>query len=232
MNENKFFPLLVAYEALRESFEPAERREVDAWVEGLGKLHARAVAESQHFTNRYGKSIRLLGITGRILDRPEWIEQARKGVKRFVRESLYDDGTSADLQRRDTLTYHGSALKEPLDLAMMLGEDGRDLYDWTSPRGGSLKKSVEYVVPYALGEREHEEWVNSKVDLDHRRAEAGLEKYRPGRLYEPRQALELMEKASFFDPELMRVVDHLTEGEADRFPTWQTLVNAAALAGD
>ena len=232
VNENKFFPMLVAYHALRDTFEPEQRERVDAWVRGLGELHRAAVAESERFTNRYGKSVRLLAIAGMILDEPEWIDEAREGVKRFVTESLYADGTSRDLRRRDTLTYHGSSLKKPIDLAVMLGPDGLDLYDWTSPEGGSLAKSVEYVVPYAMGEKTHREWVHSKVELDHRRHEAGLEKYRKGRLYEPANALELMEKAACFDPELMRVVLHLTDSGAERFPTWRTLMNAVKRPAD
>ena len=86
------------------------------------------------------------------------------------------------------------------------------------------------MVPYATGEKEHEEWVNSKVDLDRRRAEAGLEKYRPGRIFEPKRALSLLEKAAYFDPSLMEIVRDLSDSEAERFPTWQTLVNAAARA--
>jgi len=231
VNENKFYPLLVAYHALRDSFEPADREAVDDWVERLGKLHRDAVRESTHFTNRYAKHVRLLAICGMILDRPAWIDDAHQGIRRFVNRSLYADGTSHDLKRRDTLTYHGSSLKPVLDLAMLTGPEGRALYTWEGEQGGSLKKSVDYVVPYAMGEKVHREWVNSKVRLDQRRAAAGLEKYRPGRLYEPANALELMEKASGFDPDLMRVVRHLTETEAERFPTWQTLMNAAVRAG-
>ena len=60
-----------------------------------------------------------------------------------------------------------------------------------------------------------------------RRAEAGLEYYKKGRLYDPQNALELMERAAYFDADLLRVVRHLTESEAERFSTWQTLINAA-----
>ncbi len=230
VNENKFTPLLVAYHALRKSFQPGDRRRVDAWVAELGARHAKAVDSSRHFTNRYAKHIRLTALCGMILDREEWIDAAVAGIRRFVRESLHPDGTSRDLNRRDTLTYHGSALKPQLQLAKLLGERGRELYAWESPRGGSLKKSVDYVVPYAMGTKTRREWTNSKVGLDHRRAEAGLEKYRPGRLYDPNNALELMEEASYFDPNLARVVRHLTGTEAERFPTWRMLMNAAARA--
>ena len=228
VNENKFYPLLVAYHGLRPSFPTAARRQVDGWVSDLGKLHQRAVRKSERFTNRYNKSVRLLAICGMILDRPAWIAAAHEGIKRFVSQSLFADGTSHDLRRRDTLTYHGSALKPVLELAQLAGEDGRKLYSWTAPQtGGSLQKAVDYVVPYAMGEKTRREWTNSKVELDRRRAEAGLEYYRAGRLYDPQNALELMERASYFDPGLMRVVRHLTKTEAKRFPTWQTLVNAA-----
>jgi hypothetical protein len=228
VNENKFRPLLVAYHALRDDFPAGERAKVDAWVERLGKLHKWSVERSTHFTNRYSKHVRLLALAGMILGRDEWVAAAHEGVKRFVRNSLYADGTSRDLKRRDTLTYHMSALKPPIELAMLAGDKGRELYTWRSPAGGSLKRSVDYVVPYAMGDKTRREWTHSTVDLDRRRAEAGLEHYRPGKLFEPRQALDLMELAGYFDQELMRVVHHLTDSDAERFPTWQTLINEAA----
>lgn len=152
---------------------------------------------------------------------------AHEGIRCFVTESLYADGASRDLKRRDTLTYHVSSLRPPLQLAMLAGKKGRDLNAWESKAGGSLKKSVDYVVPYAMGEKTRREWTNSEVDLDRRRAEAGLDEYKPGRLYEPRRALKLMELASYFDPALLKVVLHLTGSNAKRYPTWQTLVNGA-----
>lgn len=227
VNENKFYPLLVAYFALRDQMAPEETESVDLWVEQLGELHLKAVNQSEKFTNRYAKSVRLLAICGVILQRRAWIDNAQEGIKRFVDESLYADGSSEDLKRRDTLTYHGSALKPVIELAMLLGRDGVHLYDWEGDKAGSIRKSVDYVVPYALGEKVREEWRNSKVGLDRRRAEAGLEKYRAGRLYEPKNALELMELAHYFDPALLRVVTHLTESDAKRFPTWQILINRA-----
>jgi hypothetical protein len=228
VNENKFFPLLNAYLAVRGGMDPPERKQVESWIRRMGQAHRRAVARPKQYTNRYGKSLRILAQAGIILGEKEWIAEARQGVKRFVARSLRADGTSHDLERRDTLTYHGSSLKTPLDLAIMLGPPGRELYTWQNQAGGSIKKSVDYVVPYALGEKTRREWRRSKVGLDRRRSEAGLEKYRPGRLFEPKDALGLMEKASYFDPDLVDVVVHILDSEARRFPTWRVLLNEAA----
>ncbi len=227
VNENKLYPLLVAYAALRSEMTAEERARVDAWVEQFGRLHAEAVERSQLFTNRYAKHVRLLFVCGRILDRPKWEEQAIEGTRRFAARGLRADGTSEDLHRRDTLTYHCSALTPVIELAMLAGPAGRVLYDWTAPEGGSIRKSVEYVVPFAAGEKTREEWKNSTIGLDRRRAAAGLEHYRPGRLFKPVEALELMELAEFFDPKLLPLVQKLSGRGDDRFPTWQTLVNRA-----
>lgn len=232
VNENKFQPMLVGYLALRETFDPNRHQRIDRWVEKLGRLHLKAVRESTHFTNRYAKHVRLLATTARILDRDKWLDETRNGIRRYVSNALDADGTSRDLKRRDSLSYHASGLKVMLELAMLMGQRGRELYTWTGPDGGSLNKSVDYVVPYAMGRKVHREWVDTKVGLDRRRAKAGLEKYKPGKPYDPNHAQALMEKASYFDPGLVRVVHHLSHSEAERLPTWQMLMNAAAQPRD
>ncbi len=232
VNENKFFPLLVAYHGLRPTFAEADRERTDAFVERLGAIHVAAVESGGRFTNRFTKRVRLVAVCGMILGRPEWVDTAHQGVRRFVEGSLNPDGTSIDFLHRDTLTYHCSALKPVLELAIVSGEAGRELYVWENSRGGSLKRSVDFVVPYALGQKTHAEWVNSKVDLDRKRAEAGIEKYQPGRPYDPRGDRDLFEFAAYFDPGLTNVVEHLSEDEADGIATWQLLVNEAAHRAD
>jgi hypothetical protein len=226
VNENKLTPLLIASYYFLEDVPPAQRDEIVQSVQSLGEAHFEATLNSTHFTNRYSKHVRLTALCGKILENPKWLDAADHGVKLFVENSLYADGSSFDFHHRDTLTYHSSSLRPPLQLALLAGDRGEALYTWENSKGGSLKTSVDFVVPYAMGEKTREEWKNSKVDLDRRRAAAGLESYRTGRHYDPKNALELMELASAFDPELQEVVLHLTESKATRYPTFQTLLNA------
>ncbi len=129
---------------------------------------------------------------------------------------------------RDSLTYRASGLEPIVQLASESGESGEEFYRWESPEGSSIQRSVDYLVPYAMGRRTHAEWVNTQVPLDRERAAAGLEECRPGRLYEPSHALPLMELATFLDPNLQSVVDHLRGPGTSRFPAWQSLINEAA----
>jgi hypothetical protein len=201
---------------------------IQAWIETLGSFHYQKVRNTtQNLSNRYTKSLRLLSLCGTILQREAWIQAMHAGFKRFVEESLYADGSSLDFKHRDTLTYHCSALRPVVELAMLSGAAGQELYTWTSAKGASLKKSVEFVRPYAMGEKTHREWVNSKATLDRERAKAGIEKYRPGRLFDPQDALDLMSEASYFDAQLIQVVAQLTNDSNRERLFWQRLYNRA-----
>lgn len=228
VNENKLHPLFTAYEALRPTFSEDERKSIDTWVGKVGDLQEKEIKNPAFMTNRFTKSIRMIALFSRILDRPDWDKMATDGFKKYVTESLRPDGTSLDLERRDTLTYHTSGLRPMVELAIVSGDDGPKLYTWESLSGSSLKKSVDYVVPFANGTKTRKEWLNTTVDLDRRRGAAGIEAYRPGRLYEPENALTLLEEASYFDDSLIPLVNKLSKSDAKRFATWSTVINAAA----
>ena len=220
---------MVIYEGLRDSYAPDERAKIDAWLSEIARKGI-ATAEAQpkqDRSNRYTKTLRIVATIGLALDKKEWLDYAATGFKEFVSHQLYADGGSFDLKRRDTLTYHSSALRPLLDLAVLAARTDEDLYRWSSPTGSSLQKSVDYVVPYAKGEKQRREWTNSLSSLDRKRAAAGLEKYRAGRLYDPEDALDLMQESAFFDPSLLPLAAKLAGGNAQRFPTWRAVVNEA-----
>ncbi len=230
VNENKFYPLLVAYGSLRESFESPDQDRIDQWLQTIARLHHDVVVRADDPTNRYTKSVRLLAVTGRILDQPEWVDFAARGVQSYVSKGLRPDGTSLDLERRDSLTYHASGLRPMVEMAMMFPD--QDLYRWQSPDGSSIEKSVNYLIPFVDGSQTHREWVDTKVGLDRRRAAAGLEAYRTGRLYDPADALPLLREAAIFDPALMNLVRQVGGGAAGEYEDWTSVVNAAIAAGD
>lgn len=73
--------------------------------------------------------------------------------------------------------------------------------------------------------------MNSRAKLDQQRASAGIEAYRKGRLYDPADALTLLEEASYFDASLVPLVLKLRGSTAKRFASWTMVVNAAAGSG-
>ena len=147
VNENKLYPLFVAYEALRPKFEAKERSSVDEWLRRMAEMHAQNVAQPRMLSNRFTKSLRMLAIFGRILHHEPWREASERGFKRFVSESLRADGTSFDLEHRDSLTYHNSALRPLIELAILAGTDGPALYTCAGSKKGEVINQRRIKVP-------------------------------------------------------------------------------------
>jgi hypothetical protein len=229
VNENKLTPVLIAALSLRDAKQLGNAQAVDAWMRRMGELHFRAARKGGERGNRQAKRIRLLALFAVWSGEPDWREAARAGFRDFVDRSLKSDGGSYDLDQRDSLGYHCSALASGLELLHTLGDEGAGLYTWESPSGASLRKSVHFVLPYALGEKQREDWRHSKDGLDRERAASGLAEYQPGRPYDPQQALPMLELALFFDPAARVAVERLRARAPTEDARWFSLLSEAGL---
>ncbi|WP_373514362.1 alginate lyase family protein [Persicitalea sp.] len=234
INENKFEPLIHSYQTLRKYFSPDERERVQTW---LSKIAAAEIAYPHMPQNNWKtKQIKLVGTIGLIVGREDFERYAVEDLKKYIDHALYDDGETFDLRQRDAMGYHVSGLKPLLVIAITMDQFRNDkggikIFDYQNPAGGSIRKSVDYVVPYALGEKVHEEWVNTKVELDRQRAAAGLAHYQPGVPYEAERSRELFELASYFDPEYQKVLRHLAGGGNQEFDSWFAMLITAVRSG-
>ncbi|WP_247237732.1 alginate lyase family protein [Telluribacter sp. SYSU D00476] len=227
INENKLEPLVYSYQVLKKYFSKEEKRQVDQW---LTKLAEAEMAFPRIPENNWkAKHIKLVGTIGLVLQKPQYVAYAQEQFKTYIDRALYADGTSRDLIERDALSYHVSGL-DPLLIYALTVEQLGDKQDhfrpftYQSPEGGSIQKSIDYVVPYARKEKVHKEWVNTKVELDRQRAKAGLEHYQPGRLYEPESSVDLFTLASYFHPHYRDVVRVLRKEGFKEYDSWLSVL--------
>ena len=216
---------------LKKSFSRAEQQRVDAWLTGIAEAELAYPRIPEN--NWKAKHIKLIGTIGMILDKPSYVEYARESFKKYIDKALYADGTSRDLHQRDALSYHVSGLDPLLVYALATKQlkgknDAFNPFTYQSPQGGSIKKSVDYVVPYAKGEKVHAEWVNTKVELDRQRAQAGLEHYQPGMAYDPKGSTDLFTLATYFDPAYREILGLLGTETHQNYPTWLSVLVSGA----
>ena len=173
--------------------------------------------------NWQAKRCKIIGVVGCITQNDSLKAFAAEGFKEYINTAYFADGTSNDLVERDALSYHLGGLKPLLSAFINLTkfDSAFTLYDYTSPKGASVRKSVEYVVPYARGELAHKEWVNTTVALDKERAAAGLAEYQPGVLFDPEKAMEMFEWAVYFHPDWYDIV-----GRRGVTASWVGLLNS------
>lgn len=216
IHENKFISLFWAYHLFQDAFSKKEQTMVEAWMTQI----ADKQREREHTPNSnwMAKRHKIIGMVGCITGQQALIDFAVEGFKAYINSAYHPDGTSNDLRKRDALGYHCSGLKNTLTALINCSkfDPGFDMFEYVAPSGSSLRKSVEYVAPYALGEKVHEEWVNSQVTLDKKRAEAGLAKYQPGVLFKEEEGKELFEWACYFEPKWYEILHE------NAFPLYQT----------
>ncbi|EON77926.1 hypothetical protein ADIS_1639 [Lunatimonas lonarensis] len=201
INENKLVPLVYVYPLVRLHLSSQEREAYRNFLVQLA-LGVRDFPKAP-MNNWETKRIHLLGVIGLVLERPDFTAWAEERFKNYVDQSLYADGSSSDIRQRDALSYHVSALKP---LCQYLGYvealypgKGSQLFGYTGETGGSLYRSLQYVLPYAKKEAVYAQWSQTTVALDKQRAEAGLAEYQPGVEYQAERAYDTMAMASLFD---------------------------------
>jgi hypothetical protein len=211
INENKFTAFFWAYHLYRNHFSKKEQEIIENWMQKIALAEKNRKKTPNN--NWEAKRLKIIGIIGCILQDESLNKYAVEGFKKYIASAYFPDETSNDLRDRDALHYHVSGLKPCLTAFINLSafDSAFNLYDYETKGGASIKKSVEYVVPYATGEKQRKEWMNSKVELDKKRAAAGIEKYQPGKLFDPKQAWEMFEWACYYNTDWFSVFEISTQ---------------------
>jgi hypothetical protein len=221
INENKFIPFFWSYYLFKNHFDAEDQKKMEAWMKKI------AIAEMNRNrtpnNNWQAKRLKIIGLIGNLIGDDEMIDFALSGFKEYIHTAYFADGTSQDLAKRDALIYHISGIKPCLSVFInfKIFNSDFDLFDYETKSGSSIKKSVEYVIPYATGQKQHKEWVNTKVQLDKERAAAGIAKYQRGILFNPKKAISLLEWAAYFNPKYYDIIDQGGKYTA----TWIGLLN-------
>jgi len=139
---------------------------------------------------------------------PELMARAVAIFHEQIDTNLLPSGATIDFAERDAIYYvvFGlDALLEAATFAALTGAGG--LYGYVGPQGQSLARSLEWLEPYARGERTHEEFTRSTVIFDRKRAAAGVRGF--SGLFDPAMARTTFWLAARLDPRWEDLRRHL-----------------------
>lgn len=157
-----------------------------------------------------------------VLNDRERIAISRGVFQQHIANTLSPDGTVLDFRERDALHYVVYSLEPLLTAALIARQHGEDWYSFTTPEGASLARALQWLLPYATGERTHVEFQNTRVEFDRARARAGVPGY--SGLWQPAEAATCYQLAARLDA---RWIDPaLRLGPA---PAWVELAYASPL---
>jgi len=221
ISEKELIPMIRAYGLLYDRFHKDDKVQINSWLNRMAKLQM----QNEKRNNWQAKRIWLVGYIGLILKEQEYLEYMQDAYKKYVDVAFYSDGRTNDFVDRDALHYHASGLWPLIDLAIAADRNGIDLETYQNPEGGTLRKCIDFMVPYSNGEKQHAEFVNSKVKFDRIRSEAGQKEYAIGHIFDGRRAARTFESYSYFDDSYLPLAFQIKKKKAIKFTTWNTVIN-------
>ncbi|HTH76298.1 MAG TPA: alginate lyase family protein [Trinickia sp.] len=183
IDETHFDSLILAYDMTASALPVKTRNAATAFIAKLGNGYAERVdAQPRPLSGTYRNNweshrVKLVAMAAFTLDDRKLINTAQRLFIEQIGENVAADGATVDFAERDALHYVTYDL-EPLVVAALAAR--RHNRNWLGERaqnGASLQLALDWLVPYALGEKTHEEFVHSSVAFDAKRREAGLPGY-------------------------------------------------------
>lgn len=117
--------------------------------------------------------------------------------------TFINNGSVYDFYQRNALHYVVYDIEPLLQAALIAAANGfqENLYRYTAENGAQLARAVKWLQPFAEGDIEHKEFVNSSIAFDAKRARAGLNGYSGN--WEPIHAKGLFTLAVILDKSLL-----------------------------
>ena len=224
INETKFEPLIEAYDLVRLTYPETERDLIDAWLRNKANLlWSNSDRQKENWQSHRLKIVGLIATT--IGDRTLW-KLADEGFKKHIEANFEASGVSQDFKRRDALHYHLYSIQPLLTLACVAKRQGESLFTYRAASGASLKQAVEFVKPYAFGEKKQFEFAKSQVKFDRTRALAGEKEYK-AHYWNPKTSVRIFAEAGCVDFTYNQVAATVAGKSSNRFVNWRSVLNSA-----
>lgn len=205
IDETNLANLFQAYALTRDALPAATRDAMAALIrriaEGyLARLQAKAGSTYINDVNNWqSHRIKLLATSAAALGDPKLIAAARERLLIQVGANIRPDGSTVDFAQRDALHYVTYDLEPLVQAALALSPYGKDnLLEARSATGSSIAAALDWLAPYAEGQRTHQEFVHTSEPFDIERQKAGLKGY--GGTWDPHNSAALYAQAAVLMP--------------------------------
>jgi len=222
VDEAGLVQFLFALDLVREHLSPELSARIPAFGAQLAEAYLtpdwRVGDDSTLLNNWQSHRIKLATAGAYLSGDARWIDAARAAFIAHVRKNVRDDGSTYDFAQRDAMHYVAYNLEPMLMAASMAAAHGHDWYGAPEIRG-RLASALDWLAPYARGERQHEEFVRSTVKFDARRAAANVKGYSGP--WQRNEAADLYRIALHLDPQF-----HAVSAGLDATPVTRALFSA------
>lgn len=227
IDETKLEDFFAGYDLIRSDVSVDAKKAIDIWLEtiAIAEINSASAAPNKSTSKNNWNSHRIKVITQVVytIHANKYRDTVNKLIEQQLGQNLYADGSSYDFAERDALHYHIYTL-EPLLKAMIVVNraTGKNYYAFESPAKSSVKKSVQFLLPFVTGEKTHGEFANSKVKFDRDRAANGEKGFVAGHAFNPINGIVVLSLAAYFDTAMLKTIEQVA---GNNYYDWQLVTN-------
>jgi hypothetical protein len=200
IDETHFDSMILAYDLTASALPVKTRNAAAAFIAKLANGYvARVDDQPRPLTGTYRNNweshrVKLVAMAAFTLDDRQLINAAQRLFVEQIGVNIAPDGATVDFAERDALHYVAYDLQPLVIAALSARRHNRNWLVQRASNGATLAQALDWLVPYALGQKTHEEFVHSSVAFDAKRREAGLPGYSGP--WDPKSAAELFHLAA------------------------------------
>jgi hypothetical protein len=220
IDETRFEGLILAYDLTASALPVKTRNATMAFIAKLANGYIAQIDAQPRplrgtFANNWqSHRIKLIAMAAFTLDNRRMIATAQRLFVEHLGDNIAPDGSTLDFTERDALHYVAYDLQPLVTAALAARRHNRNWLTERAPNGATLARALDWLVPYALGQKTHDEFVHSTVPFDAKRREAGLPGFTGA--WDPMNAAELFHLAARLDGRYASVARQL----APTPPAW------------
>jgi hypothetical protein len=202
-----------AYAVTRDALPPPVRSIAQRFIRQLGEGYLNQMehdfkpSDGRWINNWNSHRVKLATLAAVALDDPALLARARIQFIAHLGRNLREDGSTVDFEQRDALHYVVYDL-EPLTRAALAAHlRGESWLNIKGSTGASVADALDWLAPYAKGDKTHEEFVHSRVKFDYQRRDAGEAGY--SGTWNAESSSSLYAMATLLNPEYAAVSQRL-----------------------
>ena len=227
IDETNMDQLMLAYDLTRSDLLPKTEAQASALWQSMAVGYIEWMEHNGGRDPRNWSShrVKLAVMAAYETGDPKLEARAAEVFHEQVKRNIRPDGSVEDFYERDALHYVVYDL-DPLQMAALAAKVHGEDWFREGAGGKNIAHAVDWLVPYAIGDKKHEEFVHSNVGFDAARDKAGEKGYSGE--WDPAAGVQTLTLAALLDSHYMATARQSITHSGHGPQPWQFLFAAVA----
>lgn len=229
IDETNLDKVMMTFDLTRGALKPATEAATLAWLHDTAEGYTVWMEQrgDKDIANWSSHRVKLAVLAAYELGDPKLQARAAKVFHNHLAKNVHKDGSVEDFYKRDALHYVVYDL-EPMETAALAAQAHGERWVNAGEKGKTLDNAVDWLLPFATGQKKHMEFVHSSVKFDADRDKAGEKGYSGE--WEPSSSVNVVAWAALMDPRFEAPLAQV-ESSTGRYPASWTVVYSAVHSG-